>query len=49
MKKNNIIAGIIVAVGFILLMAAVIFLRFVYAKLVYHDARCTFAECRIQK
>jgi len=23
-------------------------LRYAWAKLVYHDARCMFAECRIQ-
>lgn len=23
-------------------------IRWVYAKVVYHDARCMFAECRIQ-
>lgn len=42
--ENYILAGIIV-----LIFAAVIGLRLLYAKLVFHDMRCAWAECRILK
>lgn len=47
-KKNRKEAWI--CVGIVILVLSVIFgIRYAYAKIIYNDARCIFAECRIMK
>jgi len=44
--KKEWLVGSLAVVGVLLVIFGI---RYAYAKIVYHDARCMFAECRIMK
>lgn len=46
MKDNS---WIIYLITFVVIIGIVLGIRLAWAELVYHDKRCVFAECRIQK
>ncbi len=46
--KENVKAAVLLSLIIIGVLAVLLGIRLVLAKVVYHDMRCAFAECRIQ-